>query len=332
MIPITAEAVRDAGEFGKMYFRVKENGTVTTILKVGYQLCFQLTEQDQLVKAIITKIIYDNEGLKIGIYTKIDNADILSYLSINQYFHVRTFTKDFNNACLHGVYYCKGARIYAVAAHRVKLLSLEESVGIITKIFRCEGFDQLLFKLYNSKGFRVINAAQMYGAIQLTPSEIPEQFMPVGIGARVRVLNLNKTGTVLGILFFRKSSSVPRAYILRSEDEILVVDFRDKVIADESPDQNIFESYHQREKSANEENTFLHATVALKTIEKTDEIHLVSIVREALHNFTGNNPVCGYFSFNESIAWSDYGFKCQPGENKRIVCSRTNMITLTDFE
>lgn len=331
---ITALDVVNAGEFGQLYFSFTEDGTVETNLRIGMLVCCPTTA----VQALITEISKTPDGININSYTRVNNVPKFCYIKIDSRMYIRTDCIYVQQLTFQHVVYKTGMRIYLAAPHAAGRISLEESVGVIEKIFQYSNMSgEVFFKLQTSQGYRITMCSELYDAIQVQPDEdislLASQINTVGVGTRVHDFKLDKTGIVLAVLYFKITPFTPMGYIIRTDDDtILTIDYRDRVLPVEPTVENInvLQSYHAL--AAKSTDIFLHQGMALKTVDD----QLVCIARAASHEYPNqyykSTPICAYLAFNESISWRDYGFTCEPSTAETLTCSRTGKVTSTDFE
>ena len=315
VVKITPTQVIEAEEFGALYFSVVD-GTVRTILRSGMMICHQSPRDGYITQSMIVKITEFPDGIAINSYTEINGAPKFCYVEINSRMYIRTDCTYVPQLKRQNVVYKIGMRVYLAAQHAVGTLSLEESVGVIEKIFQYVDMGRtVFFKLRTSQGYRIAVHSEFYCAIHLQEDEnvsiLAAQINTVGVGARVRLSKHDKNAVVLAVLYFKVTSSTPAGYIVRTDDgSILTVDYRDRILPVEPAVENVnvLRSYHAL--AAEKTDIFLHHGVELKHVNDD----LVSVVHAVRHEFTDHNygltPVNAYLRLDESIPWKDYGFIC----------------------
>ena len=334
---ITAAKVIEAGNFGRLYFTIKEDGTITTSLFRSVLIC-----SDEIT-AVIIDISKVDTGLIIKCMMVDDIKPIIFPLALCENMYVKTDCITYKSMKMANVVYRVGERIYLPVAH-FGGQPLTECHGTIVKIFSYSELPKIFLLLQTEHSSRVLISQEIYRAIQLQPeenvSDLVAQLGSVSIGMSVYITQQKKIGTVLAILYIDRVSEVPLGYIVRTDDEkILEIDFRDRVIPVDPVPSNyyVLRSYNTLSEETDDNKIFLHAGMALKTLIQTEEQHLVRTVRGTVHNFNSTpglalRPIYAYLMFDESINWRDYGFICESRESKIVTCWKTNKVTSTDFE
>lgn len=333
---ITVEAVIKAGDFGRLYFTIKADGTLTTSLFPSALIC------SDDITAVIVDISRMSTGLIIRCMKIENDRGIIFNLALRENMYVKTSATSHKSMKMTNVIYCLDEYVYLPSPHFCGQ-PLAECHGRIAKIFSYPELPKIFLLLKKEHSSRVVICHETYRAIQLQPDEnisyLAAQLGSVSVGMSVYITKQKKIGVVLAVLYADRIQQVPLGYIIRTDDnQILEVDFLDRVIPVNPVLSNhyILRSYHTLFEETGNNEIFLHDGMALKTLMRTDEQHLVRTVRGTSHNFNsipGLNLslIYAYLMFDESIDWRKYGFTCEPRENKVVTCSRTGEVTSTDF-
>lgn len=342
---ITVQRVNEAGEFGKIFFRIVGE-KVQTVLRPGMMLGYR--KKDEIMYALIISIREVPLGLMIKCYKDVAGVTTIEPLLPAPHIFVRTDCNSNVSVKMgsSGVVYRKRQRILAAAIYNSgekSLVPKDECHGIIEDIFSYNEINSYFFLMTTSGGPRVLSRSEIFRAVPLNEEEdaiqLINQLNSVRLNMRVRIVKREATGTVVGMIYYPLVPFIAD-YVIRLDDgNTISCGFNERVLPLEPVAQtsNVLQEYQNLANAIPDCAAFLYKKVMVKTLSRIDNVHVVAIIRRAMHKCIQNMPtprenmVLGYFILPKTCSWKDYDFLVEPGEEKELTCVRTGKITTTDF-
>jgi len=353
-MPITPQRVTAAGIFGLAYFSIEKDGSVSTLLQPGHLICndvFDANFNQNRTNYLLIQSIDSVDG-KLIIKGIDFFRNILCEMIPHKSMYAKTFLLTLRLFALNGTEFTVGDRIFMPSPYYMGMLKLDDSCGVIENINKCTPINELAISIRLESGRMIcVPVSYLYRLVKLRPdedySEMVTQMSCVKLGISVQKDGVH-LGKIVMIMYLYARRIIP-FYVIRTPDGNIIYETFDKKIVplheSQVTNQIALQYYHDlynNVKNAkvtdNYGRIFCHERVALRSVAIQDGKHLVAFERGLNHFFnngmqlTSNNSAYGFFYFDDTMRWEDYGFACTPRDKKELTCHNTGVTTMTDFE